>query len=402
MLPARRRRGDQKLLVLGGLGGLVLIAAPFVVFSQVGGPEVPSTPTSSVAPGVQGQPQPVWVSPLPGGPVQVDNERRLTLLARGQDDAVLRNFTSTPSGGASSGWTNLGGRAGGAPVGVRDGHGELAVFFIDTDGNLRFKFQAEGPQAPVQPWGNLNGGRLVGTPAVGVDSQGKLVVVARAGDGGVRVIQQKEVGVDSWTDWRMLPAVATADLAIYRDSQGALQIFGTGPDKQLWQIGQTRPGVNDWTGTGSLGGAFSGSPAVTMDAQGSLCVYALGADGSLLRNTETAAASRTWSGWQGMGHRMVGKIFVVIDARGVLVVYGLDENGALQEVWGSPSHVESAQHGGDIAELVGAAKDATGRTYVYGIGKKGDMESTHQPAPASGPWVKWTGELGGVFIPDGR
>lgn len=403
MLPARRR-SDHKLLVVAGLGGLILITAPIVAFSQTGNSdEAVTNGVSSTSGVVESQsPQPIVVSPLPGGPVAVDNARRLTLLARGQDNTVLRNSTPSSSGDSSSGWTNLGGNAAGAPVGVRDGHGELAAFFIGTDGNLWYKPQAAQAQAASKQWTDLKGGQhLVGTPAVVPDAQGKLVVAARAVDGTVHVIQQTELGVDSWSEWRPLQAVATGDLAIYRDAQGELRIFGIGPDKKLWEAAQARLGANEWTPPTSLGGVFTGPPSVAMDVKGRLRVFALGPDGSLQVNIETGAGSRKWSGWQNMGHRLVGKLVVVTDARDTVVIYGLNENGALQEVWGDLPRVESANHGGNIAELVGAAQDATGRIFVYGIGKKGDMEVAQQMFPASGPWSDWSAELGGVFIPAG-
>ncbi|MEV5543850.1 hypothetical protein AB0L13_44290 [Saccharopolyspora shandongensis] len=403
MSPARRRN-DNKLLVLAGIGGLILIAAPVVAFSQASGPEpvVTEPGNPGVVPEAWNPPRPVTVSPLPGGPAAVDNARRLTLLARGQDNTVLRNFTASASGAAPSGWTNLGGSAVGAPVGVRDGHGELAAFFVGTDGNLFYKNQAAQAQAPTTEWVNLKGAKLVGTPAVAPNAQGKLLVAARANDGTVRVIQQNQIGSDDWTEWSSpLPVFATSDLAIHRDAQGKLRIFGIGLDEKLWEVSETRLASNDWAPPANLGGTLFGVPSVAMDGQGRLCVFALGEDGSLMSIREADAASREWLGWQNLGHRLAGNPIAVPDARGTVMIYGLNEDGSLQEIWAESSDAKPVNHGGNIAELVGVAQDSTGRIYVYGIGKKGDMEGIHQTQPASGPWTNWSSELGGVFLPSG-
>ncbi|KAA5830107.1 hypothetical protein ABT337_09925 [Saccharopolyspora hirsuta] len=403
MVPVQRR-SDRRLLVLAGIGGLILITAPIVAFSQATGLKDAAAPgvPSPVVPGVVSQPRPTVISPLPGAPVAVDNARRLALLARGQDDAVLRSFTSSQSGDTPSGWTNLGGSAAGAPVAVRDGHGELAAFYIGVDGHLWFKHQAAQAQAPFEQWTDLAGGGLVGTPAVAPDAQGKLVVAARAADGAVRVVKQAEIGADEWTDWRPLPAVAEGDPVIYRDSRGKLRVFAIGPDRQMWAVAETSAGANEWTPPTSMGGDLSGTPAAAMDAKGRLCVFALRADGSLQKNREAEAASGTWSGWQDMGQRLVGKPVAINDAKGTVVIYGLNEHGALQEIWGIPPEVKAVDHGGAITELVGAAQDPTGRIFVYGIGAKGSMVSTHQEKPAAGPWTDWSDELGGVFTPLGQ
>ncbi|WP_093278526.1 hypothetical protein [Saccharopolyspora shandongensis] len=197
------------------------------------------------------------------------------------------------------------------------------------------------------------------------------------------------------------PVFATGDLAIHRDAQGKLRIFGIGLDKKLWEVSETRLASNDWAPPANLGGTLFGVPSVAMDGQGRLCVFALGEDGSLMRIREADAASREWLGWQNLGHRLVGNPIAVPDARGAVVIYGLNEDGSLQEIRAESSDANSVNHGGNIAELVGVAQDSTGRIYVYGIGKKGDMEGIHQTQPASGPWSNWSNELGGVFLPSG-
>ena len=189
MTRVRSRRGsDHKLLLLVGLCGLVLIAAPIVVFSQV----IDKDDTPAVSGVVQGsQGQPTRVSPLPGAPAQLDGSGRLMLVARDQDGSVVRNFQSATPGAQSSGWTVLGGNAAGMPVAMMDARGEMAVFVVGTNGNLRYNSRSATGADLSAAWRDLGGGHLAGMPAVAQDAQGRLVLVARTADGRLREIQQE-------------------------------------------------------------------------------------------------------------------------------------------------------------------------------------------------------------------
>lgn len=142
-----RRRNDQKLLVLAGLGGLVLIAAPVVVFSQgglpsgsrAGMPVIADVPGGFATPLEKGVPASLEmrVSPLPGASSRLDPMGRLVLVARGQGGTVQCNTQFAPSPASTGGgWVDLGGSAAGDPVLASDAYGALAVFVVGTNGNL--------------------------------------------------------------------------------------------------------------------------------------------------------------------------------------------------------------------------------------------------------------------------
>ncbi|MEV0054400.1 hypothetical protein AB0H34_28340 [Saccharopolyspora shandongensis] len=409
-MPIKRvdRRKDQKLLVLAGLGGLVLIAAPVVVFSQaLGGERPPWTNTGDPA-GIQlpfetgtYAAQPTQISPLPATSARLDKAGRLVVVARGQNHEVLSSTQAAPSSGSvTTGWVNLGGSAAGDPVIATNADGELVAFAIGTNGALLENYQVKPSTGAVANWRVLGGTNLVGMPAVAQDAVGKLVVVARAADGSLWTAQQTQPGGSTWTEWRSLPMPAAHDPALFRDSKGKLRIFAAGPDRQLRTMAQAGLAVDEWNAPRSLGGATTGPPAVAMDDQGSLRVFSLTVDGSLLDNVELSAASDTWRGWQSRGGRLMGRPLVVADPKGCVVVHVLTVNGTVQEIFQLPdrkSWSEWHDHAGSIAKLVASAQDSQGRLAVYGISKRGGMEQTYQAIPASGPWVGWESDLGGVF-----
>jgi hypothetical protein len=405
-MPKKRVRPvrDRKLWV-AGLGGLLLIAAPLVVFTRWAEPdEVGEGVRNSGEPGVSQvepfDPAAPGSARLPGASSRLDGEGRLVLLARGQGMAVLQNVQSGPSSERYTGWTGVGRDVEGDPVLATDAQGVLTAFIIGIDGHLRQDREVTVDQDEAGGWRDLGGPDLVGTPAVAQDADGSLVAVARAANGTLWETRQSEPASDTWTAWRSLSLPAVTNPAIFLDSQEKLRIFAVGPDGRLSTIAQAGSGAQ-WNAPRNLGGTTDGSPTVAMDKQGRLRVFVLGTDGSLQHNVETGAAADTWLGWESLGGKLMGRPLAIKGHSGAVVVFALKENGALQEMYQTGRDREDwspwVGHGGSIARLVSVAMDSKGRLVVYGIGKKGSMEQNYQLVRASGKWKGWENGLGGTF-----
>lgn len=412
-----RRRNDQKLLVLAGIGGLVLIAAPIVVFSQLAERSEPSgVPSDLSAPlivgeyarpgGLVDEPSPtspsLWVSPLPGTSSRLDGAERVVLVATSVNGTVVTSTqTDRPEKQEISGWVGLGGSAAGDPVLATTAAGELTVFIVGTDGHLMQNRGLEPAVNGTSGWRDLGGEQFVGTPAVSQDAEGKLVVVARRADGSLWVTQQTAVVADTWSEWQQLPAPAAHDPAIYRDSHGELRIFASGPDGRLRTVKQVGLSGAEWSVPQDLGGSPAGPPAVILDAEGRLRVFVLDAAGAMEHNVETAAASDAWVGWENLGGQLMGRPFATTGARGGVAVHALDFSGKLREVFQAGVERERwsewKDRGGNLARLVAVVQDRQGRFVAHGIGKKGGMERALQLVPSTPHWTDWATDLGGVF-----
>ncbi|MGP4014982.1 hypothetical protein [Saccharopolyspora sp. 5N708] len=353
----RERRNDQKVLILAVIGGLVLITAPLVVFSQIipltqsAGTTSPAPapnkqvavprPTQSARPASQAPPpvesqvpvaETAVVLPLPAGPASLDRTGRLMILARSLDNTIMRNYQTKPAAGPPSGWGPLGGSAAGAPIVAVDGRGSMAAFMIGTDGAVWVNPETAPTASNVsQTWHSLGGNRLVGMPAAAQDVQGRFVLVARDADGALWCNYQNRAGEATWNGWQALPGNTSADPAIYRDSLGRLRIFALGPDGLIQTHTQTQPATNNW-GSGQIpGGTMTQRPSVAMDGQGRLHVFSLGPDGSLQENVENGPDA--WRGWQNLGGQLVGKPIAVADANNRLAVFALSPTGSVMQTY---------------------------------------------------------------------
>ncbi|MER7011907.1 hypothetical protein ABT324_10810 [Saccharopolyspora sp. NPDC000359] len=394
--PMRRipqRRDDQRSSLVAGVLGLVLIATPLIVFSQVPG-------TGDAPPEGSSTLQQAQVSAQPAAAVQLTGDRDVVLFARAQDGSVLRHLHSSSPIEPDHGWVNLGGSAAGDPVAVTDAFGRLAAFFVGTDGALWMSPDVS-PTAAAAPWRELGGPDLTGRPAAVQDARGRLAVVARSADGTLWESHQTEPAGETWSDWRDLAAHSSTDPAIHRDPRGVLRVFAVGADGRMAVLSQT--GLGTWSEPTDLGGSLTTSPSVVVDRDGRLQVFARGADGSLQHNAETNPGAG-WAGWHSAGGDVAGPPLAVLDARGTVVVFAATPRGAVEHTWG----VEALRHGlnkwvsigGNTAELTAVTKDALDELVVFAIGKRGGMEEAHQENPAAGPWSTWSTEPGGVFIPD--
>ncbi|MFR9727725.1 hypothetical protein ACL03H_00750 [Saccharopolyspora sp. MS10] len=404
----RRRSSDQRFLLFAGVGGMLLIAAPIVVFSQTtpqdGAPGAPGSEAGRVPAQVSDPPQhprPLAESGLPGGAAHLDRNGRVGVLARGLDDVVVRNVTDEGRS-LSGGWTNMGGNAVDAPTAVRDGYGDLAGFAIGVDGHLRGHLGIAKPGSQQVPWRDMGGDDLTGVPAAAVNSENRIVVVARSLRGALRVTEQRELGVDEWTPWQDLPIEAVeGDPAIHRDARGDLRVFAQGADRRLRAVAQLRPAADAWGAPEDLGLGGEGRPSVALDKQGRLRVFVRTPQETLQQIAETGTASHAWGEWVQLGGTIESEPFAAVDAKGAVACYALDQRGELQEIYqagpGRSGWSRWIETEGVMNELVGVSPDARGRLFVFAVGERGGMESMHQTIPAGGPWTSWSTELGGSF-----
>lgn len=232
--------------------------------------------------------------------VGMNSDGRLDVFARGSDGDFHHRWQTAPSGGWSAGWDSLGAPPSGAtysevavsnnadgrialfvaapgsggygiyhawqntvddeyswsawtglgkpsasvdlypPTVAQNQDGRLDVFSLGSDGNLWHKWQV----APNSYWssgwedlGQPSTSWLIGYPTASRQRDGRLVVFARAADGAIWSIAQKQAS-GSWGSWTSLGQPSgTAigyDIAVGRNQNGTLVIATTDALGRLW------------------------------------------------------------------------------------------------------------------------------------------------------------------------
>ena len=201
----------------------------------------------------------------PSSPTLARNEDgRLELFLIG-DGAVWHRWQQEPAHGPWHDWHSLEGPPGRtgsttvAPTVGRNQDGRLELFSV-REGELWHIWQTS-PNNGWSGWRSLeqpDGGQL-SDPAVARDREGRLVVLATTGDGGLWHRRQQEAGRGPWEPWTPLESPENASHigrpVVRADPEGRLVAFAVYLNDQqqraLWLLEQTDPG-GDWKGR-SLG-----------------------------------------------------------------------------------------------------------------------------------------------------
>ena len=234
-------------------------------------------------------------------------------------------------------------------------------------------------------WQSL-GGRIVPTPAMTANADGRLEVFAVGTDGRLwQVFQTTANG--AWGRWVRLSGTRVRSPAVARQPDGRLAVFAVGAGGALRRAVQTAPN-NGWSGLMSLGGRIVGRPAVGRNADGRLEVFAVGTDGRLWQVFQTVP-NGPWGGWRRLGGTGLRSPVVGVNADGRLEVFAVGAGGRLWHVWQTApnngwSRGELLDGGGLRSPAVGSQPD--GRLVVAAIAADDGLRVRSQVAPNDG-WI---------------
>ncbi|WP_086821012.1 RICIN domain-containing protein [Allokutzneria sp. NRRL B-24872] len=310
-------------------------------------------------------------------------------------------------------WTNLTGAAAGNPVVVKNADKRLEILVRGTDGAVRYTSQGTtgvtcGTKWETGGWKSL-GTKITGDPAVALNPDGRVQLVARATDGTLVSRWQKTPGSAFTEQWDSAvgqlgtPTGTTIAMepVVEANLQGKLQIFAVGADKKLWSRTQkTVNGVNDWTAWVDLGGEFAGVPAVGRNHDGRLQIFGRRANGQIWYSAQIKADGTTWGAWTSMGGVLKNDPVVISNSDGRLEIFAkaVSDGMIVHRIQGQPGSVDTWREferlgdPGTDNQLI-AARNMDGRVALITRQADARMSTRTQNAPSAPPgndWSEWT------------
>jgi hypothetical protein len=245
-------------------------------------------------------------SSFQGDPVVVENrDGRLEVFARGWDNNIWHIWQTKPNSGWGT-WQYMeqGSSFSGDPAAGMDLDGRLEVFAVGSDSKLWVNYQLT-PGGSWSNWVQVQSGAtgFVGKPAVGRNADGRLEVFARKStDNNLYHSYQLATGGTTWASWSVLQSgvsfIGTPAVGLNYD--GRLEVFARGSDNNIWHIWQTKPN-SGWSGWNYMeqGSFFVDDPAVAMNQDGRLEVFAYGSGNVMWHNWQVSpgGAALGWSNW---------------------------------------------------------------------------------------------------------
>src|SRR5580658_3053242 len=176
---------------------------------------------------------------LPGKPVVGQNANGELLVFKVDADGQLRYRWRKPSNGDWSSWASLGGTFyPGLAVG-RETNGQLSAFAVEqTTHALQYAHQTTSNGPAWSTWTSL-GGELRPPLSVAAGADGRLEVFAGSlANNSVRHIHQ--TGDGGWSAWRDLGGEVAPPLAVCANEDGRQELFGIAAGGQnvrhCWQL----------------------------------------------------------------------------------------------------------------------------------------------------------------------
>lgn len=171
-------------------------------------------------------------------------EGRLDLVLWDGEGRVYGLLDGLGSGGSAepaeaAPWIHLGGPFAAPPLGLRDGQGQLQLFALDDDGQLRSR-----PLDPEPRQWEAIGGPFRGTLVGWTPPEGRLTLAAEDGEGRIWV------GTARGEDWLPIAAGQRRLVAGYGTANGAGWLVAADGEDALW-VRRLDPD-SDWEELGSL------------------------------------------------------------------------------------------------------------------------------------------------------
>jgi ligand-binding sensor domain-containing protein/signal transduction histidine kinase len=220
----------------------------------------------------------------------------------------------------------------GKPVVGRNADGQLEVFRIDTDGELRHRWQKEG-NGDWSAWSSLGGSFFPGM-AIITNTNGEMQVFAvdRVSK-ALACIRQKAPNSHEWFGWMNLEGAIRPPVAVRQDKNGQIEVFAAGADsntvKHIWQSG------TGWSAWADLGGELQPGLLVARNRDGRLELFGIDATNNSLVHCWQAKAGATteWTDWTSLGGSILPGFVVAQNADGRLEVMAVAmRDGAIERI----------------------------------------------------------------------
>ena len=282
-----------------------------------------------------GTPAAAQSGPAPGvTPAVITTSTEAFLFYTGTDGSVSTT-DAYPTGPQAS--LNLGGHLISAPTAIWTGstNNDVIVFGQGTDNQLWARETTSYPYG-WSAWQPL-GGAITSKPGAADVDGTTYSVFARGADGAV---WERDHSASAWGPWHSLGGqvlAGTGPAAAYTAAYGQTWAAVTGTDLGIWYLNLS--GNIPQSGWASVGGRTNSGPGLTAPAGGTLAAFARGTDNAGFYNEITGGAR----GWHSIGGRLT-------------------------------------------SGLAAAGPDASGQTYVTGLGSNGDLYYTNGAFPQFGAW----------------
>jgi ligand-binding sensor domain-containing protein/signal transduction histidine kinase len=255
-------------------------------------------------------------------------------------------------------------------------------------------------------WGASAGAendRLAGKPVVGKNADGQLEVFRIDSDGELRHRWQKESNGD-WSSWSSLGGSLLPGMAIATNASGQMQVFAVDRvSNTLRYIRQKSPNSRSWSNWTNHGGAIRPPLSVGRNLNGRLEVFAVDAGGSTAKHIWQTDVDAGWSDWSDMGGTLEPGLTVVRNADGRLELFGIDSRDkTLVHCWqlhpnGTDDWSEWSSLGSSMLPGFAVGQNLLGRLEVFAVNGKGEMDRICQrSADDSAHWSSWLNFGGNV------
>jgi ligand-binding sensor domain-containing protein/signal transduction histidine kinase len=238
---------------------------------------------------------------------------------------------------------------------------------------------------------------LVGKPVVGKNADGRLEVFKVDTDGEVRHRWQKASNGD-WSSWSGLGGSFLPGIALATNSEGQLEVFALDQASHaLWHAHQLAANSTDWSSWSSLGGSLRPPVALGQDKDGRLEVFAVEAARGRVQHLWQTNSEGGWSSWAEMEAQAEPGLVAVRRRDARLEVFGIEPaQHALVHCWqaepGSSEHWSPwAGLGGDLVPGFAVGQNILGRLEVFAVNRtNAALQRICQAAPGDSlHWTAW-------------
>ncbi len=303
-----------------------------------------------------------------------------------------------------SGFSALGGLIIGDPAVGRNSDGRLEVFVVGNNHALYHKFQTIAGSNSWSGYSSL-GGYVISNPVVGQDADGRLEVFVIGSDHALYHNVETSTSSNSYSGFIFLGGNILGDPAAARNTDGTLEVFVVQADKQLYHNFQSAANSNNWVGFSPLGGLVILDPVVAQNSDGRLEVFVIGSDNGLYHEFQTSPSSHlSYSGFFSLGGVVIRDPAVGLNTDGRLEVYVVGSNNALyhnaQSVAGTNSWTGYYPLGGNVIRKPAVAQNEDGRLEVFVVGS--DNALYYNIQSSVGSFFSYSGfvSLFGVVVSD--
>ncbi|HUC84886.1 MAG TPA: two-component regulator propeller domain-containing protein, partial [Candidatus Acidoferrales bacterium] len=244
---------------------------------------------------------------------------------------------------------------------------------------------------------------LSGKPIVGRNADGQLQIFEVDGNGELRQRWQRKSDGD-WSSWSSLGGCFLPGIAVANGADGRLQIFAVNRTNHMLEcICQRATNSIDWSDWQSLGGSVLPPVAAAQNADGRLEVFAVATAGAVGKHIWQTGPNGGWSKWANLGGALQPALVVARNNDGRLEVFGLEAGGhALVHCWQQQANDSQnwsrwASLGGSVLPGFAIGQNAVGRLEVFAVNGTNDavvrcLQTTAGDSLRWGPWQKFGAE----------